>query len=61
MENKVAWIACRWCHYRIDLKAAPGWYSCKCKTISIDIGKDSKYYRVIANFEDFVDIKDDND
>lgn len=57
----MTWIACRWCHDKLDLNAAPGLYDCKCKSVSIDIGKDNKYYRVIANFEDFVDIKDDND
>lgn len=51
MENKMAWIACRWCHDRIELEAKPGWYSCFCKAVEIDIAKD--YYRVIGHFEDF--------
>ncbi len=46
----MAWIACRWCHSKIELEASPGWYSCECKAVSVDVAKD--YYRVISNFED---------
>ena len=50
-------IACRWCKDKLDLEAEPGWHTCQCKTVSIDIGKG--YYRVIAHFEDFIDISNE--
>lgn len=46
----MAWIACRWCHTRLELDANPGWYSCECKAVSVDIGKG--YYRVLSFPED---------
>ena len=49
-------IACRWCQDKLDLEGNPGWYTCQCKTVSIDIGRG--YYRVIANFEDVETIGD---
>lgn len=43
-------IMCRWCKDILDTLSDPGWYSCLCKTIDIDVTKD--YYRILANFED---------
>lgn len=46
----MGWIACRWCHVRINLSGDKGWHTCECKTVSVDIG--NGYYRVISNLED---------
>ena len=43
-------VMCVWCRVILDTKAEPGWHSCDCDTICIDVTKD--YYRVVANFED---------
>jgi len=50
-------IACRWCQDKLDLEAKPGWHTCQCETILVNIS--NGYYRVIANFEDFIDISNE--
>lgn len=51
MENKMAWIACRWCQVKLYFDSKPGWYNCECKAVGLDLGVG--YYRILAHFEDF--------
>lgn len=48
--EKMSKVMCVWCRVVLDTKAEPGWHSCDCDTVRIDVTKD--YYKVVANFED---------